>query len=546
VQFANMFQKSRFNGVFVSVATIVAITVGVAILGCDGSSQVTQPRSTVDTTSGGVTDSIELNLAQSGPSEETHPVEANVATKSERSQKIAEDWPQPQAVIFVSGQQHGYLEPCGCTGLENQKGGLIRRDTLLQQLRGRGWEIIPVDVGNQVRRVGRQPEIKFSSTVEAFKIMGYRAATLGIDDLNLSTVELIQAASSDQLNPGAFISSNVYVFESPSFFPGYRIVEAGGRKIGITAALGPEHVLKIQSSDIEVFDAAEKLRPIVSTLKEEGCDFLILLAHSSLEGSALMAQQVPGFDLVVTSGGVGEPTLYPEKIDGSTAVMVQVGAKGMYGGIVGLFDDEDVPIRYQKIAISDQFKDSKRMLEHFALYQQQLTDAGYAGLGVNPIAHPTGRKFAGSEACGDCHTTAFEIWEQSPHVHATQSVVAPPNDRGGIPRHVDPECISCHATGWNAQDFYPYESGFVNPETSGHLAGNGCENCHGPGKNHVDAENGDIDNETLLKLRQQMVIKLEHARDKCQKCHDLDNSPDFQLDGAFEEYWEQIKHYGKD
>ncbi|MCA9181336.1 MAG: hypothetical protein KDA51_07775, partial [Planctomycetales bacterium] len=83
------------------------------------------------------------------------PVEANVATAAERNQTIAVDWPVPQAVLFVSGQQHGYIEPCGCTGLENQKGGLIRRDTLLKELRERGWEIIPVDVGNQVRRIGR-------------------------------------------------------------------------------------------------------------------------------------------------------------------------------------------------------------------------------------------------------------------------------------------------------------------------------------------------------------------------------------------------------
>ena len=61
------------------------------------------------------------------PEKSQKPVEANVASDAERNQQIAADWPQPQAVLFVSGQQHGYLEPCGCTGLENQKGGLIRR-----------------------------------------------------------------------------------------------------------------------------------------------------------------------------------------------------------------------------------------------------------------------------------------------------------------------------------------------------------------------------------------------------------------------------------
>ncbi len=475
------------------------------------------------------------------------PAEANVASSAERNQSIAEDWPEPQVVLFVSGQQHGYLEPCGCTGLENQKGGLIRRDTLLSQLKDRDWTLIPIDVGNQVRRIGPQPEIKFQSTVEAFKLMGYRAATLGIDDLKLSSIELISAASSDELNPGAFISANVSIID-PSFFPSYRIVDANGRKIGITAALGMEFKDQIQSDDIEVSDPVEKLRPVVEKLKTEGCDFLVLLAHASIEESSQIARDVPGFDLVVTAGGYGEPTLLPEQIDGSEAMMVQVGTKGMYGGIVGLFDDEKQPVRYQKIAISSQFRDSVRMLDEFAKYQEKLRLAGYDGLGVNPISHPTGRQYVGSETCGECHSTAYDIWENSPHVHATDSIVAPPNDRGGIARHYDPECISCHVTGWNPQSFYPYESGWMSLEHSEHLAGSGCENCHGPGKSHVDAENGDVDvdNDTLLELRQQMVLKLENARDRCLECHDLDNSPDFHDEGAFDEYWEQVKHYGKD
>ena len=475
------------------------------------------------------------------------PVEANVTSEAERNQVLAADWPPPQAVIYVSGQQHGYIEPCGCTGLDQQKGGLIRRDTLLSELRDRGWDLIPVDVGNQVRRIGRQPEIKFQTTVEAFKLMDYKAATLGVDDLKLSSIELIQSAGSDELNPGAFVSANVTIID-PSFFPAFRIVEAGERKIGITGILGKEHQAEIRSDSVEIADPVASLKPVLTQLQEQGCDFFVLLAHASLDESAEIARQVPGFDLVVTAGGYGEPTLLPEKIEDSSAVMVQVGTKGMYGGIVGLYDDEETPIRYQKIAISSQFSDSDRMLEQFAKYQSKLESAGLSGLGITPVAHPTARQFVGSEVCGDCHTTAYEIWEDSPHIHATDSIIAANNDRGGIARHHDPECISCHATGWNPQKYYPYETGFLNPDQTEHLVGSGCENCHGPGKAHVDAEYGDIevDNDMLLELRQQLVLKLEDARDKCLECHDLDNSPGFHDEGAWDEYWEQVKHYGKD
>ena len=470
--------------------------------------------------------------------------DVSVPSADENNQRIAEDWPKPDAVIYVSGQQHGYIEPCGCTGLERQKGGLIRRDTLLNQLRARGWDLIPVDVGNQVRRVGPQPEIKFQTTAEALKLMGYEAAVLGVDDLQLSAVNLIQVAGSDNAqSPGIFVCANVVIIIE-DFFPQYRIVEKGGRKIGITGVVGKEHKDKIKNSEMEFFDPIERLQPVVKEMKGKGCDYIVLLAHASLEESREIATQVDDVDLVVTAGGYGEPTLLPEKIEGTKALMVQVGVKGMYGGIVGLFSDEEEPVRYQKIALSAQFSDSERMLERFAEYQERLKQEGFDKLGAKAFAHPTGRKFVGSEACADCHTTAYEIWEGTPHVHATEHIIAPNNDRGGIARHYDPECVSCHATGWEAQRYYPFATGFVSPEQTPLMMGSGCENCHGPGKDHVDAELGevDVDSDTLEKLQKQMVIKLEHAKVRCLECHDLDNSPDFD----FDKYWEKVKHYGKD
>ena len=50
----------------------------------------------------------------------------------------------------------------------------------------------------------------------------------------------------------------------------------------------------------------------------------------------------------------------------------------------------------------------------------------------------------------------------------------------------------------------------------------------------------------LEQLREKMRMPLAEARDQCVRCHDQDNSPDFQHEGAFEEYWEQIAHPGKD
>ena len=499
----------------------------------------------------------ETSETQSPPTSDAASVTASaatmdvVATEAERNQKIAQNWPEPQAVLYLSGQQQGYIEPCGCTGLESQKGGLIRRDTLLTDLRQRGWEVVPIDVGNQVRRAGAQSLIKFETSARALQQMGYQAVTLGINDLKLSKVDLIQIAGSEASSPTPFISANVAVL-LPDFWPSSKVVQAGGRKIGITAVMGQQHQADIkdelESGEVEFADPVASLQKVVPELQAQGCDYIVLLAHASLAESAELARLVPGIDLVVTAGGFGEPTLNPEPIEGSQAMMLQVGTKGMYGGIVGLFDDPQQPVRYQRLAISSQFKDSQRMLELFANYQDRLKEAGLSGLGLSPATHPSGRKFVGSEVCGDCHTKAFEIWKDSPHVHATDSIVAANNDRGGIARHFDPECISCHVTGWNPQGFSPYESGYSSLDQSEHLLGSGCENCHGPGSEHSAAELGDIEAsaEVLKQLREEMILPLAKAEVKCMECHDLDNSPAFHEPGAFDKFWEQVKHYGKD
>src|SRR5215469_12482967 len=82
---------------------------------------------------------------------------------------IFKDWKKPKLALVFTGEQLGYIEPCGCAGLENQKGGLRRRDTFLKQLRDKGWPVVAFDNGGLIRRFNRQQEIKFTKTVEGLK-----------------------------------------------------------------------------------------------------------------------------------------------------------------------------------------------------------------------------------------------------------------------------------------------------------------------------------------------------------------------------------------
>lgn len=447
-------------------------------------------------------------------------------------------WPKPKLAILISGRQDGYLEPCGCAGLENQKGGIGRRYTLVEQLKEKGWPIFGLDVGNLVRRFGKQAEIQFAIAAEALKQMGYRAAAFGPDDLRLSAGELAAAIAGNEPGESLFISANASVFD---LTPKVRIIEEGGLKIGVTAILGDTYREKVNNAEIEFQPAAQALNNVIGQLN--GCDVRILLASATRDECLKLAKDFPQFNYIVSAEGGDEPPYLPETIEGTKTQLLEVGHKGMYCVVLGFYDDVKEPVRYQRVALDSRFATAPEMRQLMATYQEQLHALGWAGLGLRPLAHPRTRggvegsgQFVGSESCAECHSDAFEIWSNSRHAHATESLV-----NAVPPRQFDPECISCHAVGWNPQEYFPYISGYESLKKTPHLVGNGCENCHGPGGAHVAAETELAD--TREAERKLMRLTLAEAQaGACQKCHDLDNSPEFQKEGAFEHYWSEIEH----
>lgn len=456
------------------------------------------------------------------------------------------DWQKPAFALFCTGRQNGYIEPCGCTGLANAKGGLSRRHAFLRQLQDRGWQVVPVDVGNQVNRFGAQAELKLQTTANLLRLMGYQAIALGPDDLRLSVGELAAVvAGSGDTQASIFICANANLLD---LNPAFRVINVAGRKIGIVAIIGDEEQTSVNGSEIQFTPAKEALSALLPKLQAEKCDYWILLSHASTTESNELARAFPEFDVVITAGGAGEPTNEPLHVEGSSAPIIQVGTKGAYVGILAFYPGAEPALRYERVELDSRFADSEEVLEQFAQYQRQLEDLGLAGLGLRPVPHPTKRQFVGHEVCGDCHTTAYEIFENSAHFHATDSI-AHPTERSNIPRIHDPECLSCHVTGWNPQEYFPYVSGYVGFEQSKALHTNGCENCHGPGSAHVAAENGDLPEKEIEKARAEMRVKLEEdpktkalTWNKCLDCHDQDNSPEFD----FASYWEEVKHVGKD
>jgi hypothetical protein len=461
-------------------------------------------------------------------------------------------WPKPDLALVFSGEQHGYLEPCGCAGLENQKGGLMRRFTLLKQLRDTGWPLVAMDLGGQVKRAGVQAEMKLDFSYRALAKMDYAAVGFGPEDLRLDMLSVVINLD-EAVEP--LVSANVGIAEFDSgFTKRFRIVEAGGLKIGITTVLGKKELARLKSvDDLVLLDPEEALSQVLPELRKAGCDHLVLLPNADPEEAKELARRFPEFDWVVTAHGADEPPKEPAKIEGTNARWIEVGKNGMYVVVVGLYKDGSPSIRYQRVPLDHRFADAPEIHAMHVAYQQQLKELGWENLGLKSSPHPTGRKFAGSKACADCHLSATDVYENTPHFHATDTLV-----HLDPPRQFDPECVSCHATGWEPQKYFPFESGFLGLDQTPDLVGNGCENCHGPAARHVAAENGEIEatEEEMEELRAALRLAVvenegnkpgqEFQKGKvvqmCMQCHDLDNSPDFD----FQVYWPKVAHEGKD
>ena len=507
------------------------VLLGIALTGCPG---------------GNIAGDLPLAMAKtSGKSEED--ADSPYAKKKQidfelENGKIFENWPNPKLAILLSGKLDGYIEPCGCTGLENQKGGLSRRHSLMLQLERQGWKLVSLDIGGVVRRMGPQAAIKYQRAIDALRTMKYQSVGFGVRDLTLPTEEILVTIPAEGEGQTPFVCANVSsVFDEDfNLRESHRIIDAGGFKIGVTGFLGTEAGEELRNPDFEFSEPVESLQPVMEKLSAAGCDLVMLMANATLEEAQEVAAEFPELDYVVAAGDSDPPSNQLEQIEGTRAQLIELSHKGMYVGVLGLFEDRQRPVRYQRVPLDGRFPDSDKMTAMMVAYQDQLREQDLDGLGLRPAPHPNRALFVGSETCGECHTEAFAVWEKTPHSHATETLRKLP-----VKRHHDPECLSCHVTGWEPQEYYPFKGGYTNIEKTAHVRANGCENCHGPGQHHVAAESGEVevDDEKLETLRASMRQTREEARKfGCAQCHDLDNSPDFD----FEKYWPHVEHHGKD
>ncbi len=214
-------------------------------------------------------------------------------------------WPKPKVALVITGMEEGYMEPCGCAGLDRMKGGMSRRATFFKQLRQKGWPVVGLDVGRAgpgLRPPGgaEVPNGRRGQTQDGLRCR----RILATDDLRLPAGELVAVAAGVDDKPSLVRIRQRRAVRASRATLRHRAASstAGGMKIGVTAILGKKYQDEIHDDEIEMLDPEEALEKIVPELKQKA-DYLVLLAHATKDESIALGKKFPEFNVVVTSDG---------------------------------------------------------------------------------------------------------------------------------------------------------------------------------------------------------------------------------------------------
>ena len=411
-----------------------------------------------------------------------------VPRETEVSLPRMEIWEGP--LLVFTGNEKGFIRPCGCS--KPALGGIHRRATFLDSLR-KEHTFHLLSVGDLVVEGGRQQRMKFESFLMAMSVMGYQALGLSMGELKLgvSYLKEMRAFASFPI-----LSLNLYEGDERIFAPEVTLPDSHFR---VTALL-PESTLPIDGAVIR--PPLSELTAWWSSLPPTDVP-IVLWGGTETELTTLLASFRPadGRGWFVFGGNADQPV----RLKGETqARAFSVGSKGRF---VALLRPEE-----------ESFLKDVRLEESIKFHEDvnPILEAYRASLGEENLLAAVPRKsggpeYVGDQSCRECHQEIFDALASSSHKRAWATLVET-ND------HHDPECVSCHVTGFGT------EFGFQSLEKNKHLVDVTCESCHGPGELHVQT---------------QAPMPVARPDPKfCMTCHDADNSPHFK----YETYWPKIAH----
>lgn len=417
---------------------------------------------------------------------------AGPAASSEPDVTANTDVVEGAGPLFVlTGNEKGFIRPCGCS--KPALGGIHRRATQLEKLRAKNPGLHLLSIGDLVVSGGRQQRLKFETFLMSMMMMGYEALAPGAGEFALGLDYLMEMRSFGSF---PFVGLNVAKDGQPLFKDHVKLGDGPYVVTGLIAALPGV-------DGIAFTPPAAALKEWLAT-RDAANDKIIVLFNGTKAEAVALASAVPkGWlkRLTIVFGGAFDG---PFELRRTAVPVISVGSKGRFLAYLR----PEAEQRLSHFRLEEEIEGQADVAAMLEGYRQSLADEK---LVENVPRRPVEIEYIGDQGCVECHEDSCKLLDPTPHERAWASLEAT-ND------HHDPECVSCHVTGWAES------TGFVTKENTPKLINVTCEACHGPGEQHASVQTPTVNG----KLGKQF----------CVKCHDPDNSPKFD----FDTYWPKIRH----
>lgn len=407
-------------------------------------------------------------------------------------------WDSPNLALILSGQMHGYIDPCGCS--YPQFGGLIRRWNFVDSLRTgapkkKGWNVVGIDLGElpHLQGIHAQNLLKYDLTLNALAAMNYRAVGIGKHEILSPLGEaLAQAFDKKRPLPRPLVMPLAQTEPGELYYDlnarPYEIVADTSPKVGIISLMGPDMRDQLKARE-QFLNTMQELPKALNAFANAGVEFGVILHHEypKVAGDGLQQMlaierkrrdnaltcakfcadarqqnpRIPPIYLMMILSDEPEPPSVMRRLDPNLPThVVEIGHKGKYVGLVGVYrertgfrmqyqivsmgpewETKDAKIKTQPvIALMEKYNDELKGQNMLAKFPRSLHDL------QRPAADEQGLKatYVGSDTCADCHQHAHNVWKGTRHAGATSTLENLKHPSG---RNFDPECMMCHTVG---------------------------------------------------------------------------------------------------
>lgn len=202
--------------------------------------------------------------------------------------------------ILATGDIQGRYGPCGCDPVE---GGMPRRVALMQKYRAEG-PVLVLDAGDSLAEDLHGDAAGAKYILSALAATGVAAAAVGETDLYWG-LEWLQTEAAEAGVP--YLSANLRDANGEAPFPGRKLVEVAGNRVGIFAVLT---TAKRLPEGLTIEDPSKTAEAEVRALRDEGAEFVIALVHGPMREVNQVAT-VEGIDLAIAAHRGGKTNAYP-------------------------------------------------------------------------------------------------------------------------------------------------------------------------------------------------------------------------------------------